>query len=32
VTLVEGWLTLAFFAILIVTAYGADRYNNYKKE
>jgi len=32
VTMVEGWLTLAFFVILIVSAYGADRLNYHQQE
>ena len=31
-TLVEGWLTLVFFALLIIFAYGADRFNNHMVE
>jgi solute carrier family 8 (sodium/calcium exchanger) len=29
ITLVEGWLTLLFFILLIVFAYAADRLNNH---
>jgi len=29
VTSVEGWLTLSFFFILLVLAFGADKYNQY---
>ena len=29
VTMVEGWLTLIYFVVLILLAYGADKLNNY---
>ena len=30
VTIIEGWLTLSFFLILCVLAFGADKYNEWK--
>jgi len=30
VTTTEGWVTLAFFFILLILAFGADKYNAYK--
>lgn len=32
VTITEAWLTLSFFLILIVLAFGADRFNAFKKQ
>jgi len=32
VTINEAWLTFGFFVILIVLAFSADKYNQYKKE
>jgi len=32
VTGVEAWITLGFFFLLLVLAYGADKYNSYKVE
>jgi len=30
VTILEGWLTLSFFFVLCVLAFGADKYNEWK--
>jgi solute carrier family 8 (sodium/calcium exchanger) len=30
VTVTEAWLTLSFFMILLILAFGADKFNQYK--
>jgi len=32
VTIIEAWLTLAFFLILVILAFAADKFNEFKKK